>query len=207
MKKQNYLFSVPFSKAFNIWFRRRHILLWLKHFIFFLLYLVTGRQTLDKKGTLQHLVFVLYLNLAIAITTGPTVIRMSSREEHFQDTATLMSCLTHYVFGALLSLSDLFKYAQDSHWEPLPHFPTALTFWLLPSSINLHHHLARPHLCVTSELHSSQVATWGNRSQYTLRQTLGLLHSAATTRPVGLPGVSLMIVTAAFKSSCSQTSR
>jgi len=57
---------------------------------------------------------------------------------------------------------------------------------------------------VTSELHSSQVAARGNCSQHALRQTLRLLHSAATARPMRLPGMSLMTVTAAFKSSCSQ---
>lgn len=80
----------------------------------------------------------------------------------------------------------------------------ALTFWLLPSVINLHH-LDTSHLCGTSELHSSQVAAGGNCSQHALRQTLRLLRGAATTRPVGLPGVSFMTVATTFKSSCRHT--
>lgn len=58
---------------------------------------------------------------------------------------------------------------------------------------------------LVSELHGSQVAAGGDCRQHALRQTLGLLHCAATARPVGLPGVSLMAVTAAFKSSCRKT--
>lgn len=49
------------------------------------------------------------------------------------------------------------------------------------------------------------MAAWGNCSQNTLWQTLRLLHGAATTRPVGLPGVSLMAMTASFKSSWTKT--
>lgn len=49
------------------------------------------------------------------------------------------------------------------------------------------------------------MAAGGNCSQHTRRQTLGLFHSAATAGPVGLPRVTLMAVTAAFKSTCSQT--
>lgn len=132
-----------------------------------------------------------------------TVSRMSGRGEHSQETSTLMSCLSHRGFRASLSLSDLFKSAQELHQQP--YYPAALTFWLLPSFINLHH-LDRS-LCVASELHSSQVAAGGNCIQHALRQTLGPLHGAATTRPVRLPRVSFMTVTATFESSCSQTDR
>lgn len=84
--------------------------------------------------------------------------------------------------------------------------PAALTFRLLPSFINLRHP-DRSRLCVTSELHGSQVAAGGNCSQNARRQTLRLLRGAAAARPVGLPGVSFMTVTATFKSSCGQTDR
>lgn len=92
-------------------------------------------------------------------------------------------------------MSDLF---QDLHQRA--YSPAALTFWLLPSIINLHH-LDGSRLCVASELHGPQVAAGGDCRQHALRQTLGLLHGAATTGPVGLPGVSFMTVTATLKSS------
>lgn len=65
------------------------------------------------------------------------------------------------------------------------------------------HHLDR--FSITSELRSSQVAVGGNCIQHCLWQTLRVLHSAATTRPVQLPRVSFVTVTTTFKSPCSQT--
>lgn len=59
-------------------------------------------------------------------------------------------------------------------------------------------------LCVTSELHRSQVAAGGDGGQDALWQTLGPLHGAATAGPVRLPGVSFMAVTAPFKASCGE---
>lgn len=59
-------------------------------------------------------------------------------------------------------------------------------------------------LCVTSELHRSQVAAGGDGSQHALRQTLGPLHGAATAGPVRLPGVSFMAVATPFKASCGE---
>lgn len=58
---------------------------------------------------------------------------------------------------------------------------------------------------VPSELHGSQVAAGEHCSQHALRQTLGLLHRAATAGPVGLPGVTLVAVTTTFESSCRRT--
>lgn len=57
---------------------------------------------------------------------------------------------------------------------------------------------------VSSQLHGLQVTTGRNRVQHALRQTLGLLHGAATAGPVRLPRVSFMAVTAAFKPACRQ---
>lgn len=60
---------------------------------------------------------------------------------------------------------------------------------------------------MTSDLHNSQVATRRDCIQHALRQTLGLLHSAAAARPVRLPGMSLVTMAAAFKPSCTKTCR
>lgn len=62
-------------------------------------------------------------------------------------------------------------------------------------------------LRVTSELHRSQVAAGRHRSQHALRQTLRLLGGAAAARPVRLPRVSFVTVTATFEASCGQTDR
>lgn len=57
------------------------------------------------------------------------------------------------------------------------------------------------------QLHSAQVAAGGNCSQHALRQTLGLLRGAAAARPVRLPGVTLVTVTAAFESAYIRTGK
>lgn len=60
---------------------------------------------------------------------------------------------------------------------------------------------------VTSELHRSQVTAGRHCSQHAVRQTLGLLDGAAAARPVRLPRVSFVTVTATFEASCGQTDR